>query len=393
MAIGGLVGSAVVEAPLAVSVGHVVARSRNKKGMTAMAGEKDAVIELEDDGVVTVDIGGDTELAAAADQLAVGAVVTTKEKPGAVTVQRKPSAADEAAAVLTQSLRTAEEGRRAAEATALAERNARAATERTLAQRDQEAAALRETAASAELQTVTTGIENATRSVEALTGEIERAAEAGDFKAQAVAQAKLASAAAKLDRLEADKASFESGTRKAPTTEGRVVEAGTPFERYVSRFSPKAQTWLRSHPECAPSEVGGSSTKNDLMMAGHHEAKAKGFAEDSDEYYRVIEERAGYREPVSAAAEVTVAGERQQPKPQLQRRPTPSAPPSRDSEATGAQSKSVRLTAQQQEVALLSYRPARPGEDEAAWKAQAFGSYARELVKAQAEGKIGRMSH
>lgn len=361
-----------------------------------MAGEKDAVIELEDDGVVTVDVGGDEELAAAADQLANGAADPPKEKPAAVTQRAsKPSAADEAAAVLTQSLKTAEEARKAAEATALAERNARTATERTLAQRDQEATALRETAASAELQTITTGIENATRSVEALTSEIERAAEAGDFKVLAATQAKLARAAAALDRLEADKVGFES-RKPAASTEGRVVEApaGTPFERYVGGFAPKAQTWLRAHPECVPAEVGGNATKNASMMAGHYDALAKGLTEGSDDYFRVIEERTGYREPVSSAAEVIPAGERQpqaQPKPQ-QRRPAPSAPPSRDSEQTGAQARSVRLTPQQQEVALFSY-PAKPGEEESAWKSRALGIYARELVKAQAEGKIGRMSH
>lgn len=361
-----------------------------------MADTKDAVIELEDEDVVVVDVGGDADLAAAADQLANGAVVTTKEKPGATVVQRasKPSAADEAAAVLTQSLKTAEEGRKAAEATAMAERQQREAAQRTLAQRDQETGDLREKAAAAELQTITTGIENATRSVEALTGEIERAAEAGDFKAQAAAQAKLARAAAALDRLEADKAGFE--TRK-PSTEGRVVEApaGSAFEQYVAGFAPKAQTWLRAHPECVPAQVGGNSTKNASMMAGHYDALAKGLPEGSDDYFRVIEERTGYREPVSSAAEVTPAGERPQqqaqPKPQ-QRRPAPSAPPSRDSEPTGAQAKSVRLTPQQQEVALFSY-PAKPGEDEMAWKRRALGIYARELVSAQAEGKIGRMSH
>lgn len=363
-----------------------------------MAGESDKVIELEDEGVVTVEVGGDADLAAAADQLAAGAVVTTnKEKPGAVDVQRasKPSAADEAAAVLTQSLKTAEDARRAAEATALSERNARTTAERTLAQRDQETQQLRESAADAELRTITTGIESATRSVEALTGELERAAEAGDFKAQAAAQAKLARAAATLDRLEADKASFETGGRKpAPSTEGRVVEApGSPFERYVAGFAPKAQTWLRAHPECVPSEVGGSATKNSLMMAGHFDALAKGLSEGSDDYFRVIEERTGYREPVSAAAEVVPAGERSPaPKPAPQRRPAPSAPPSRDSEPTGAQSRSVRLNPQQQEVALFSY-PAKPGEDDAAWKRRALGTYARELVSAQAEGKIGRISH
>jgi hypothetical protein len=353
-----------------------------------MASEKDAVIELEDEGVVTIDIGGDPDLAAAADDLAGGAVVSTKEKPGATVVQRasKPSAADEAAAVLTQSLKTAEEGRRAAEATANAERQARANTERTLAQRDQEAKELRESAATAELQTITTGIENATRSVDALTGEVERAAEAGDFKAQAVAQAKLARAAAALDRLEVDKATFES-RKPAPTTEGRVAESpGTPFERYVAGFQPKAQTWLRAHPECVPAEVGGNATKNASMMAGHYAALAKGLPEGGEDYFRVIEEHTGHRDPVSIAGEVTA------PKPQPQRRPAPSAPPSRDTEPTGAHTKSVRLTPQQQEVALFSYT-IKPGETEPAWKARAFGTYARELVAAQAEGKIGRLSH
>jgi hypothetical protein len=360
-----------------------------------MAGE-DAIIELEDEGVVTINIGADPDLAAAADKLAGGEVVTTKEKPGAAEVQRtsKPSAADEAAAVLTQSLKTAEEGRKAAEATANAERTARLTTERTLSQRDQEAKDLRETAASAELQTITTGITNATRDVETLTAEIERANEAGDFKASAAASAKMARAAAALDRLETDKINFE--TRKpAPSTEGRVVEQpASPLERYVSVFAPRAQTWLRAHPECVPAQVGGNAAKNSMMMAGHHEALAKGLEEGSDEYFRVIEEKTGYREPVSAAAEVVLAGE---PKPKVvpqiqQRRPAPSAPPSRDGEQTGATQRSVRLSPAQQETALFSYT-IKPGETEAAWKARALGTYARELVAAQAEGKIGRMTH
>lgn len=362
-----------------------------------MAGEKDAVIELEEDGVVTVDVGGDTDLAAAADELA-GEVVTTKEKP-VVTTQRtsRPSASDEAAAVLTQSLKTAEAGRAAAEATAQAERQARERADRTLAQREQEAKELRETAASAELQTITTGIENATRSVEAATADIERLAEAGDFKGQAAAQAKLAKASAVLDRLETDKANYESGARK-PSTEGRVVEQPVhvdAFEQYVAGFAPKAQTWLRAHRECVPPQVGGSAAKNSMMMAGHHEALGRGLQEGSDEYFKVIEEKTGYRESVSAAADVVVAGEETvvRPKPAVQqRRPAPSAPPSRDSEATGAQTKSVRLTPQQQEVALMSAGQ-KQGESEEAFRARAFGAYARELVKAQAEGKIGRMTH
>jgi len=52
----------------------------------------------------------------------------------------------------------------------------------------------------------------------------------------------------------------------------------------------------------------------------------------------------------------------------------------------------VRLSPAQQETALFSYT-IKPGETEAAWKARALGTYARELVAAQAEGKIGRMTH
>lgn len=361
-----------------------------------MAG--DAVVELEEDGVVTVDVGGDVDLAAAADHLAGGdEVVVQKEKPVAVQRASKPSAADEAAAALTQSLKTSEEGRKAAEATALAERQARERSDRTLAQREQEAQALRETAASAELQTITTGIENASRAVEAATADIERLAEAGDFKGQAAAQAKLAKASAALDRLETDKASYESGARK-PSTEGRVVEHQpevSAFERYVSQFAPKAQTWMRAHPECVPAQVGGNATKNSMMMAGHHEALGKGLVEGSDDYFKVIEEKTGYREPVSAAAEVTIAGEKLAPRtvPQAQqRRPAPSAPPSRDSEATGVQTKSVRLTPQQQEIALMSAGQ-KTGESEDAFRTRAFGAYARELVRAQANGEIGRRTH
>lgn len=363
-----------------------------------MAGEKDAVIELAEEGVVTVDIGGDPDLAAAADELA-DEVVTAKEKP-AVVQQRtsKPSAADEAAAVLTQSLRTAEEGRKAAEATALAERQRAETAQRTLAAREAENSELQQTASEARLASLTSGIETATREVETLTAELERAGEAGDFKAQAVANAKLAQVAARKDRLEADRAAFETAPKK-PSTEGRVVAvpAVPAFDKYVANFAPRAQTWLRAHSECVPAEYGGNATKNSTMMAGHFEALAKGIQEGSDAYFQHLEEKTGYRDPVSTAGEVTLAGDKpvqqQRTVPQVtQRRPQPAAPPSRDSEATGGNARSVRLTPQQQEAAMFS-ATIRAGETEDAFKARALGSYARELVRAQAEGKIGRLTH
>lgn len=371
-----------------------------------MAGQNDATVNVADDTVVTVELG-DEALAAAADELAgaEGAEPVVEPKKPAEPRQRsmRPSAAEEAAAALTQSLKTAEDARKAAEATALAERQRAEAATRLAQQRETEAKELRERTEDQELTIITSGLDAAKRDLDAATAEAERAMEAGDFKATAAAQAKLARAGAAVDRYEARKAEYEAGVRKpatTATTEGRVVEApaGSAFERYVAGFAPRAQTWLRAHPECVPAEVGGSATKNAAMMQGHFAALKDGVQEGSEDYFRIIEEHTGYRAPVSAAANLTPAETepRTTPKPPAAapRRPAPAAPPTRDGTEVGTAptTRSIKLNPQQQEVALYSY-PANPGESEQAHRARAFGIYARELIAAQAEGKIGRLTH
>ena len=62
---------------------------------------------------------------------------------------------------------------------------------------------------------------------------------------------------------------------------------------------------------------------------------------------------------------------------------------------------SVRLTPQQQEIALMSTTPRQipqangttVQESDTEYRKRAFGQYARELVAATAEGKIGRLTH
>ena len=378
----------------------------------------DKDITLEDDGLVTIDITDAPELAPSQDPVVEVAPVTTPKPAKRTAAPQAPSAADEAAAALTQAVKTAETEAakaRAAEATALAERQQREAAQRLAAQREQEAKGYREQAEGHELTILSTGIENATKEIASYQAEMERAFEAGEFSKATAAQVKLSKASATLDRLEANKADFESGARKVKTAEG-AVEAPpqvSAFEQYVSGYAPIAQAWLRAHPDCAPSQVGGDATKNAKMMAGHYDAVAKGLREGSTEYFQNIEEHVGLRTPVapvvtpatpiSAAADVIEAGD-PAPKPAPRRQAQPSAPVSREppaSNGTQPQTRSVRLTPEQQEVALLATSPrdiqmpngTTVRESDADFKKRAFGQYARELIAATAEGKIGRTTH
>jgi hypothetical protein len=362
-----------------------------------------AAVEVVDDGVVTIDLTANPDLAPPEPEDTGTVVVETPPKPR----QRQKAAADTASEALTEAVKaaTAESDtlRRAAEATALSERQRAEAAHRLAAQREEEAKGYREQAESSQLTIINSGIERHTNEIASYTSEMERAFEAGEFGKATAAQVKMAKSAAALDRLEADKVAFESGARKAPTTEGRVEAPPvhqSPFEQYVSGFDPKAQAWLRAHPECVPSQVGGDATKNAKMMAGHYDALAKGIQPNSEAYFQAIEEHTGHRqpvEPVSRAAEVVEAGETPPPPKPKARQAAPSAPVSRDAPGPNGvpTSRTVNLTKEQQEIALLAAGPMKDKfgneipETPEAFKRRAFGTYAVEYLKAVAEDKLG----
>lgn len=357
------------------------------------------VIDGEDDGTVLIDVTDQPELAlddGAPAAAAPAAAPAPKQKPAAA----KPAAGavDEAAAALTRSLATAEAERTAALETAAAERRRADAASQTLTAREQELAGYRETVESQELSIITTGLDTATRDMATAKAELRAAHEAGDFDKVADAQEKLAIAAADRGRLQDAKATFEANLGKKPaTTEGRVEAqpaAPSAFEQYVAGFTPAAQAWLRAHPECVPAQVGGNAKKNAAMMKGHYAAIEDGLTPNSAEYFQKIEETAGYRQPVSAAANITLVGGDEgptaepAPKPKPQQRAQPAAPVSRDPPAANGQprtTRSVTLTRDQQEAAKISF-PQLSTKD-------ANAMYARNLVELEAEGKLGRLTH
>lgn len=384
-----------------------------------MAGDR--TVEIEDEGTVTVDI---SDMPGLEEQAVVTATPSDEPDNTDEVVEQKPvkrqrqakttDAAEEASAALNQALetakreeearKTAEQAARSAEATAMAERRRAEDASRLASQRESEANSYREQAESRELSLINNGIDSATRELASAQTELQRAMEAGEFDKAVSAQVKLSKAAASLDRLEDSKINYEANLARRPaTTEGRVESVrpatnDSAFEKFLSGFDPIAQSWLRSHPECAPAEAGGDRTKNAKMMAGHYAAVAEGRALNSPEYYRVIEEHTGHRTPVSIAATTVTAGEEDDPPPVATKSSTPkprqaqpSAPVSRDAPGrNGApMSRQVTLTPEQQEVALISFQQ-KPGETDGDFRKRAYGNYATELTKAQHEGKIGR---
>ena len=378
-----------------------------------MANTNDATIEIDDESTVTVDVSDKPELLKVEGVDTDDKAVTDQEpkptpKTIAKTAQQKPTPqTDEASVALTQAIQKAtseETARKAAEATAMSERQQREAAQRQAQQHQAEAATYKEQAEDLALASINSGIEGATREIAAYEAEVTRLFEAGEFAKAAAVNTKIAKASATLDRLEDAKANYEGGTTKKPTTEGRVEpqpQQLPPFEQYVSQMSPLAQTWLRAHPECVPASFGGNSTANAKMMRGHYAAIEAGYATadgsvtDKDNYFRVIEETAGYRAPVSAATVTKQAGEDEdvaevkpvvKPKPKVAQ---PSAPVSREPPTAAGQvnraTRSVTLTREQQEAAKISFPQLKPQE--------AFAQYARNLLELESEGKMGRLTH
>lgn len=365
----------------------------------AKENDDDMVVQLDDSDTISVNLEDDQATVELKEPV-------VKKEPRTRAVKRVspddqqvvPGPTPEEALAQAQSYgKQQEDARRAAEATAANERAMREQAQREAQQALQNAQEYQDRAANSEMVLIDNGIESAKRELEAHEAEYTRAAEAGEFTKMASVQTKLSRAAAKLDRLEAEKYSFEQNTKRQPTTEGRVVApiettvSPNVSERYLAQFSPVAQNWLRQHPDCWPSEYGGSAQKNSKMMAGHYDAIAQNLTLNSPEYFKVIEEHVS--PPVSAplvrddkitsrAAEIQVAGENTRPRAQ------PSAPVSREAPTVPGQHRNVRevrLTKDQQEMAKVSF----PHLTEA----QAYGQYARNLVELESEGKIGRTSH
>jgi len=344
----------------------------------------EAVVEVEDEAVVTVDVEQDDGKDAGKD---AGKVEVKEEVDG-----EDPSTA------LAQAIKAAEDAkaaRVAAETAANAERRHREDVERWAQRRDAEAQAAIERAYSSDYANIASQLEAVQRETENQQKLFQEAMEAGEFAKAGAVQVTIGRLASRLEVLEGRKFQYENNynrrQQQAVAQPEPVMPSGqSAVEMYISNsFDPQAQAWLRAHPECLPPRIqvgnqivdtGGKQDMNNRMMAGHYAALGKGYTLNGEDYFRTIEEHTGHRKTAEASAP-GAAG-----KAKSSRAATPSAPVSREPPGSPPKSvQQVRLNKDQQEHARLSYPHLEPQK--------AYAVYAKHLIEATAEGKIGRLTH
>lgn len=367
-----------------------------------MAEKSETTVEVEDDGVVTLELPeGFSEEALKGLGNVQEVVVEPKKKEETTTAKTTgATAVDEAATQLKTQLEASQKRAQQAEATANAERQRADEALRLAARHEQEASTAREDADKVRLERIDADIATQTRLLESAKAELKRAMEAAEFDKVADAQVAIAEASSTKAQLAADKRNIEAGAarKKTETTEGRVVQQQTQdpaaiFEGYVSRFAPPAAKWLREHPECVPPQVGGDAVANAKMMLGHEEAKRKGYALNSAEYFEEIERHTGHRKEEATVTTETKTGDEGVTSKAAQvtkATPRPSAPVVRDggpSVGDGARknTRSVTLSEAQKEAARFTYPHLDPKK--------AYALYAEGYIQSVADGKIGRLTH
>lgn len=108
--------------------------------------------------------------------------------------------------------------------------------------------------------------------------DIENAINLGDPKGQAEAQRRLAMATANLSRLEAGKEAIEARAKEPPRQ-----------EQPNNELSRAKQDYIAKHPE-----ISSNKRINDRATFYHREAIADGIAEDSEAYFKYMDESLGY---------------------------------------------------------------------------------------------------
>lgn len=141
------------------------------------------------------------------------------------------------------------------------------------------------------LNSITTALSATEGEANIAKGEYAQAMEAGDYQKAAEAQYKLSETAAKAMQLKAGKAALEAEIQLNKDRPPRQEEHAKidPFEARLQGLAPKAQAWLREHPECL-----NDSRENSKMLASHYAALGEGISANSPEYFEFMDERMGY---------------------------------------------------------------------------------------------------
>jgi hypothetical protein len=365
----------------------------------------DPAFNIADDSVVEIDLPDDFDPNTDKPTVnevsgAQAAPPPQQELPLALPPEPQRPSVDDAAAILQRTLEEERNKRIAAEQRASGESQARLQAERLAQQREHEVQELRTSSAAGRMRETLQQLDSTKAAMQSAKAAYTAAHEAGDAGKLADAHEQMSMLGADIRMLQMRKNDLEAEVQRVEREPAPQYQqyTGSPVEEYLSRLnlSPRAAQWLRTHPDCLPSQLGGNIEKNAAMLRADHLAKGYGIQVDSDDYYRVIEEETGYRPKMSQASQVTPAqspGQAAQPAApaQPQRAPVPAARPSNEppTPTPSPQRSTYRLDKSQQEHALISF-PQNPGEDERDWHKRAFGHYTYNLNLLTKEGKMNR---
>lgn len=228
----------------------------------------------------------------------------------------------------------AESSKRRAEAAEQRERTERQAREAA----DRRADAAVTTASESQFDTVSTGLAAAQGEAEAATAAYQTAMEAGDFAAAAKAQRRMASAEAKIGRLDEAKADLEARKAEKPERAERAetrTAPADPVEAYISNRTEPTAKWLREHREFVT-----DPKKNITLTKAHFDALDHDLVPDTPEYFAHVETVIGLRKSES---DTKSNGNGQQA--QTKRRATvPVAPVQQSGGGTNGGGREVRLS-------------------------------------------------
>lgn len=207
------------------------------------------------------------------------------------------------------------------------------------------------------------GLAAAEAAAAAAEAAIEAAGKAGDWSALAKAQRSLSSAQSHIEAWEKQKRSIAAWKKR------QMEKPEAPAVVQEEMTSP-TKAWLAAHPEWSSSEQ-----KYARLMSAHFAAISDGFVPDTPEYFKNVEGQLGIRktdEAASTAAEIEEAE-------------TPdvtdvATPPSRKTPTRTEAPGRIRLSAEEQEIAELSFQHLP--------KEERLKAYATEKARLRSEKRI-----
>lgn len=165
--------------------------------------------------------------------------------------------------------------------------------ERDAAQARREAAEATTRSHTLEGDIITGGLASAQAELAAAEAELERAGEAGDFKAMAKAQSRIGRASAQVVNLESGAA--EIAERKPPVKEAvqeQVRQQPTDINVAIDtapNLFPAEKVWLKAHPDAFM-----PGPRNNELSVGYERAIKQGLVRGTPAYFEYLEDFMGY---------------------------------------------------------------------------------------------------